>query len=109
MARKRKQPLAARSATLTEMVEPSKPIVVASAIANQLHQEGRWPPNDATKVMGSDYHYTALTLDSFLIAVQWHLAHGRPPFTFTYDHAFVVRAIAMDIATLMASVDTLTT
>ena len=77
---------------------------VAAAVAAQLHHEGRWPPNDLTKTMGSDYHYDANTIVNFLLAVQWHLAHGNPPYAFDFDAAFAQSALQRSVAALMVAI-----
>jgi hypothetical protein len=86
-----------------------KPHVVAAAVANQLQHEGRWPPNDVTKVMGADYHYNQFTLLNFLNAVRWHLANGSPSYTFTFTGDFVVKALTAPVGTLMVAINASTT
>ncbi len=87
----------------------SKGIAVAGAIANQLHHEGRWPPNDLNKVMGTDYLYNKNTLANFLTAVKWNLEHGTPPYFFTFDNDFAKKALAFDVAQLIGEVSKRTT
>jgi hypothetical protein len=77
---------------------------VSAAVAAQLHKEGHWPPNDMTKVMGSDYRYDQFTLDNFLEAVQWNLQHGTPSFTFTYNEAFVKKGVTATVGALIVAI-----
>jgi hypothetical protein len=74
---------------------------VASAVAYQLNMERRWPPNDITKVMSTDYRYDQFTIVNFLNAVQAHLLQGTPSYSFSYDTAFVVQALQLTVAALM--------
>jgi len=59
--------------------------------------------------MGSDYHYNQFTLDNFLTAVQWNLNHGVPAYRFQFDGAFVIQSLQMNIAALMAAINSKTT
>ncbi len=86
-----------------------KRMAVAATVANQLHQEGRWPPNNMTKVMGTDYHYARPTIGTFLGAVKWNLRHGAPAYDFTFDGAFEDSALGQTVAALMVSVNANTT
>jgi hypothetical protein len=74
---------------------------VASAVAYQLNVEARWPPNDVTKVMSTDYRYDQLTIGNFLKGVQGHLLRGTPSYRFAYDAAFVVQALQATVGALM--------
>ena len=82
-----------------------KPHMVAATVANQLQHEGRWPPNDITKVMGVDYHYDQFTLFNFLNAVRWHLANGSPSYNFMFTGDFVVKALTVSVGTLMVAIN----
>jgi hypothetical protein len=84
---------------------PDKSIVVGASVASQLHHEGKWPPNDVRKIMGSDYHYDQFSMANFLAAVQWNLAHGNPSYDFQYDGGFVKDAIQMAAGSLMIAID----
>jgi hypothetical protein len=86
-----------------------KPHAVAAAIASQLTTEGRWPPNDLTKVMGTDFRYNQFTIANFLGAVRTHLAAGIPSFNFVVDGAFTIQALTMTVAALMIAVNARTT
>jgi len=83
----------------------SKKLAVAMAVANQLHHEGRWPPNDLNKSMGPDYHYDENTLALFLTAVQWNLAHGTPPYDFQFDGKFVKANLPTSVGALIGRID----
>jgi hypothetical protein len=83
---------------------PDKTHAASAAVATQLHKEGHWPPNDMTKVMGSDYRYDQFTLDNFLEAVQWNLQHGTPPYTFTYNEAFVKKGVSVTVGALIVAI-----
>jgi hypothetical protein len=74
---------------------------VASAVAYQLNLEGRWPPNDITKVMSTDYRYDQFTIRNFLKAVQVHLRQGTPSYSFSFDSAFVVKSLQYTVGALM--------
>jgi hypothetical protein len=87
----------------------SKSIAVAGAIANQLHHEGHWPPNDLNKVMGAGYHYDHNSMANFLVAVRWNLANGSPPYYFQFDDPFTVAALALSVGQLTGAVDAKTT
>jgi|SRR5438093_1202920 len=108
MVQKKTKSQSAASRAQFVQIAPSKPVVVGSAVANQLHHEGRWPPNDMTKLMGADYHYNQFTLANFLKAVQWNLAHGEPSYTFQFDESFIIKALQMNVATLMAAINSAT-
>jgi hypothetical protein len=87
----------------------SKLVSVAATVGSQLHHEGHWPPNDITKVMGADYHYSTPTMLNFLTAVQWHLANGSPPYTFQFDLPFATNALGDTVAQLITDIDGQTT
>jgi hypothetical protein len=74
---------------------------VASAVAYQLNVEARWPPNDVTKVMSTDYRYDQFTIVNFLKGVQGHLLQGTPSYTFSFDAPFVVQALQATVGALM--------
>ncbi len=74
---------------------------VASAVAYQLNIERRWPPNDVTKVMSTDYRYDQFTIANFLKGVQGHLLQGTPSYSFSYDAALVVQALQATVGALM--------
>jgi hypothetical protein len=84
---------------------PDKPHVVAAAVATELQTEGRWPPNDITKMMSTDYHYTQFSIGNFLNQVQERLASGVPSYTFVFDGAFVIKALAATVGVLMVAVN----
>ncbi len=83
----------------------SKEFAVVGAVATQLQHEGHWPPNNLNKVMGSDYHYDQNTIANFLVAVQWHLAHGEPPFDFEFNKKFSKAALKLSVADLASKID----
>src|SRR5437773_1410448 len=76
---------------------------VSAAVASQLHKEGRWPPNDLSKVMSTDYRYDQFTVGNFLEAVQWNLAHGTPSCKFTYGGSFIKKALTATVGALMVA------
>jgi hypothetical protein len=88
---------------------PDKSHMVSAAVASQLHKEHHWPPNDMTKVMGSDYRYDQFTLDNFLNAVKWNLAHGSPPYQFSFDGAFLKKALSATVGALIVAIIATTT
>lgn len=77
---------------------------VASAVAIQLSIEGRWPPNDVTKVMSTDYRYDQFTMLNFLKEIQAHLLQGTPSYIFAFDAAFVVQALSCSVGALMNAI-----
>jgi hypothetical protein len=83
--------------------------VVALVVANQLTIERRWPPNDITKVMGTDYRYDQFSISTFLRAVQNALARGNPPYAFMFDGQFVIKALQDTVGKLMVDIDANTT
>jgi hypothetical protein len=85
---------------------PSKPVAVGAAVAHQLHQDGRWPPNDVTRVMETDYHYDEHTLRNLFLGVQAYLAGSVPVYTFSFDQQFVRAGLPLTVAALMAAVNT---
>jgi hypothetical protein len=89
--------------------QPDKSHSVGAAVAAQLTAEQRWPPNDITKIMGSDYRYDQLSMGNFLAQVQVRLASGNPPFRFVYDGHFVMKALQAQVGTLMIAVTASTT
>jgi hypothetical protein len=112
MAKAKRKAAMARTALKTASIwdgVADKPHMVAATVANQLQHEGRWPPNDVTKIMGSDYHYDQFTLFNFLNAVRWHLANGTPSYTFTFTGDFVVKALTVSVGTLMVAINASTT
>ena len=82
-----------------------KSISIAMAIANQLHHEGRWPPNNLNSIMGSDYHYGSDTLWLFLTAVSWNLKNSNPSYDFQFDRIFVEKALALSVGELIGFVN----
>lgn len=78
--------------------------MVSAAVASQLHNEHHWPPNDMTKIMGDDYRYDQFTLDNFLAAVQWNLAHGSPSYKFTYDGPFIKKGLKATVSALIVAI-----
>lgn len=82
----------------------SKEFSVASAVAGQLHQEGRWPPNDLNKIMGTNYHYDINTISLFLAKVQWNLKHGTESYDFEFDAAFANTALGWPVGVLMGNI-----
>ena len=88
---------------------PDKPTVVGAAVSAQLHHEGHWPPNDVTKVMSTDYGYDQFSIGNFLTKTQWNLEHGSPPYTFTFDSQFGVKALSSTVGALMVAIDANTT
>jgi hypothetical protein len=74
---------------------------VASAVAYQLNIERRWPPNDVTKVMSTEYRYDQFTIANFLKGVQGHLLQGTPSYTLSFDGAFVGQALQATVGALM--------
>jgi hypothetical protein len=112
MAKPKSKTAMARAALKTASIwdgVADKPHIVAATVANQLQHEARWPPNDVTKIMGSDYHYDQFTLLNFLNAVRWHLANGTPSYTFTFTGDFVVKALTVSVGTLMVAINASTT
>jgi hypothetical protein len=83
--------------------------VVALVVSNQLTIERRWPPNDITKVMGTDYRYDQFSIVNFLRAVQKALARGNPPYEFVVDGQFAIKALQDTIGKLMVDIDANTT
>ena len=88
---------------------PTKEVLVAATVAAQLRHDTRWPPNDVTKVMGTDYHYQPNTMFGFLVAVQGHLRHGTPSHEFQFDMAFAGQALQMTVFALMGAINDATT
>lgn len=78
--------------------------MVSAAVASQLNREHHWPPNDMTKVMGSDYRYDQFTFGNFLAAVQWNLAHGCPSYKFSYDGPFIKKGLNATVSALIVAV-----
>jgi hypothetical protein len=88
----------------------SKSVAVNAAVTNQLVKEGKWPPNDLTRVMNAiPYRYSANTMRNFLDGVQATLAAGLPPYSFTWNSAFVSKVLPMTVAALMGEVELATT
>jgi hypothetical protein len=83
--------------------------MIAATVGAQLHHEGRWPPNDLTKVMGADYHYTTPTMMNFLTAVQWHLQNGKPTHAFQFNMTFAQNALGDTVQQLILDIDGKTT
>ena len=106
--KKVKNPRRTNLAPLAADASPDKPTIVGAAVANQLHHEGRWPPNDVTRIMSTDYHYNQMTLANFLTAVQWNLLHGSPPYNFAFDGAFVLQVLPLSVGALMVAVSSRT-
>lgn len=105
-ARKIKQ--TSRSAAVSQksfVAQTGQVIAVAAAIANQLNNDNRWPPNDISKVMGDDYRYDANTIRLFLAAVRWHLAYGKPKYHFEFDNKFAAAALKQTVGELTGSVN----
>jgi hypothetical protein len=100
---------AARPLARTGLVAASKQHAVAAAVAAQLTADGRWPPNDLTKVMGTDYRYNQFTIGNFLAGVQVRLAASVPPLTFSFDSAFTIQALSMTVGQLIGAINTRTT
>ena len=86
-----------------------KAIDVAKCVATQLRYEGRWPPNDLNKVMGTNYHYTSNTLALFLVGVQQRLQAYQPPYTFTFDAKFASACVPLTVGELIGKIDGATT
>ena len=105
----KKSASAAKPQATAAVVAADKPHAVAASVAAQLTSEGRWPPNDLTKVMGTDYRYTQFTMGNFLAGVQRHLAAFVPPFTFVFDGAFTIQALPMTVAPLIVAINARTT
>ena len=95
-----KKPRAKRAKKKTAALAPP----VAIAVALQLNAEGRWPPNDVTKIMSTDYRYDQFTIVNFLKAVQIRLLQGIPSYTFTFDAAFVVQALQYSVGALINAI-----
>lgn len=88
----------------------SKSVAVNVAVTNQLIHDGKWPPNDVTKIMGAiPYRYNNQTMRNFLKGVETTLAAALPPFTFTWDGAFVTKALGLTVAALMGEIEQATT
>jgi hypothetical protein len=83
----------------------SKLFLVAAAVTQQLHTDGRWPPNNLNKTMGADYRYDINTMANFLTAVQDHLKHGTPSYDFQFDRSFVQSSLASTAGLLIGNVD----
>jgi hypothetical protein len=88
---------------------PDKPTVVGAVVGAQLHHESHWPPNDVTKVMGTDYGYDEFSIGNFLTAIQWHLQHGNPSYAFDFDGRFGIKAVQSTVGALMVAIDANTT
>jgi hypothetical protein len=108
MKPKKAAPDSAQTAALWAGV-PDKSHMVSGAVASQLHKEHHWPPNDMTKVMGSDYRYDQFTLSNFLEAVRWNLAHGSPPYQFSFDGAFLKKALGATVGAMIVAIVASTT
>lgn len=78
---------------------------VNDAVSAQLRAENKWPPEDLTAVMETDYNYGRLSMRSFLGAVRQTLSEGSDPLHFSYDNAFVVSALPMAVAELMVAIE----
>ena len=83
----------------------SKAVQVAAAVAGQLEADDRWPPNNLTKKMGDDYNYDRNTLGNFLRGVEHRLERGDPSYNFEFNSAFVLQALGLTVAALMAEID----
>lgn len=95
--------------TVSWDVNADKGHIVALVVANELQIEHRWPPNDVTKVMGTDYRYDQFTMANFLAAVQRTLAQGTPAYHFIFNGAFVLKALQAQVGTLMMAINQATT
>ncbi len=58
----------------------SRAVQVAAAVAIELREGGRWPPNDRTRTLGADYNYNLNTMGNLLSDVRDRLAEGTPPY-----------------------------
>lgn len=84
----------------------SKQDDVQDAVEAQLTEDGRWPPNDYSKVMGADYRYGVPSMGTFLESVRTRLANNDPPYDFRYDLVFVTNtALADAVDKLIADID----
>lgn len=84
----------------------SKGVAVNVAVTNQLFKDGRWPPMDLTKVMNAiPYRYNSTTMRNFLDGVSTTLAAGLPPYRFSWNSAFVNKALPLTVAALMAEIE----
>lgn len=83
----------------------TKSLVVATAVAQQLTKEGRWPPADLNKVMGKDYRYDLKAITLFLTEVKARLA---PAHQFTFNVAFAVSALQLSAGELTGAIDAAT-
>lgn len=78
---------------------------VGTAVRQQLEHEGRWPPKNANKIMGSDYRYDRNTLALFLTAVADRLVRGKPAYYFSFDSKFVRDNLTSSVGALVGAVD----
>ena len=84
----------------------SKGVAVNAAVTNQLFKDGRWPPMDLTKIMNAiPYRYNNMTMRNFLDGVAATLAAGLPPYKFSWNSAFVNKALPLTVAALMAEIE----
>jgi hypothetical protein len=60
----------------------SKSAAIWTAVQAQLVSDGRPLPKTGAEVMGTDYHYTDVTMASFLNGVAALLKDGTPSLTF---------------------------
>ncbi len=90
--------------------DEAKESAVYLAVTQQLKREGKWPPNNVTRIMGKvPYQYDDQSLAGFLTGVSDRLAESLPPFDFDFDEAFVVKGLGQSVAELIAAVTAKTT
>ena len=97
-----------RAAVVSFFIErgASRSVSVNVAVTNQLIKEGKWPPNDITKVMNAiPYRYDAQSMRNFLDGVARTLAAALPPVKFTWNAAFVTKVLPLSVAALMAEIE----
>ena len=58
--------------------------------------------------MGTGYGYIVQTMELFLGGVQNYLLGCNPPYTFTFDRAFVLTTLPMKLVECLSAIDTRT-
>jgi len=80
----------------------------ANAVDGQLAQDGHWPPDNLTKVMGAGYRYAPNTMPVFLKDIQATLAYGPTAYHYTFvgqADPRVAQALTMNAVGLIGLID----
>jgi len=105
LVERRHRPLRARkSALFLKSVVNQRSMQVTAAVAMMLRADNR-AAFDQTATMGAGYHYTVTSMGNFMRGVANLLEEGRPAHQFSYDEAFVRKALGMTLNKLASEIE----